>query len=551
LKEDTLKLFAETLESVSDTSSKKEKTRLLSEYFRILPRELLPSVCRFILGRESVRGDVGVGWSSMYSALNEIFSLDPDRMRQLYLKYGDVGEAVKELFEGRRRAKSLDSGELTLRDLQEAYDSMAQSRGTGSSETKKKRLVGLLLRSTPLEAKYITRILMNELRVGATEGIVLDSLAQAFGIDSVRDWYMVLGDIGELALKLSSGDTSEPMPKPFRPVSFMLALPLATPSEISAHFGKPVLAEYKYDGVRVQAHVFSGQVRLFSRRMEDMSQTMPEVLSDLETLDSDVILDGEVLAFEDGRALPFTKLQQRLHRKRVDEYLQKEVPVHYFAFDILYRNGRSLLNEALTKRREELGMLKLDGKLHVAPFFVVSSPDEIGTLFRKSREEGYEGLVLKDPDSRYTPGRRGGLWVKLKEELDTIDAVVLAAEYGNGKRAGLLSDLTFGVWDNGVLRPIGKAYSGLTDDEIAKMTTLLKEIKTSETWNGVLVPPRVVLEVAFDSIQKSDRHEGGYALRFPRIKRIRDDKRPEDADTLERVEGLYLAQSGGRMRPQK
>jgi DNA ligase-1 len=408
---------------------------------------------------------------------------------------------------------------------------------------KKRILVGLLMDAEPVEVKYLIRIITNELRVGATGGLVEGSLARAFGADpeAVRNAFLVTGDVGEVADLLSGGRMEEAHPKLFRPVAFMLAEPKASAEEIADHFGKEVCAEMKYDGVRLQAHV-GAEVRLFSRRMEDVTSTMPEIGEALSGLGREVILDGEALAFDGERPIPFVKMQTRLHRKIITQEERERTPMSYFVFDLLYLDGKSLLNEHLEKRREALLGLGLSGRVRVAPQRKATTAEELQGLFAESRRGGYEGLMVKDPLSPYTPGRRGGLWVKLKEELDTLDAVVVAAEWGNGKRAGLLSDYTFAVWDGGELRVIGKAYSGLTDEEIGLMTEKMKELAVRWEGHRCLVKPEVVLEVTFDSIQESDRHDSGFALRFPRIKNIRLDKSPDQADTLERVRKIYEGQ---------
>ncbi|MEM0117315.1 MAG: ATP-dependent DNA ligase [Conexivisphaerales archaeon] len=539
--------LAEKLEQVSRTSSKNEKVRILAEYFSSLNSDDLASVCRFILGKESEAGDVGVGFSVIWDSLTEIIRVTPEEVSSMYLRYGDMGEVMKELLEKKQRASSLYSEKLKIDEVQKAMDEMAIARGKGSSEMKKKILKGLLLRAEPLEAKYLVRILTNELRIGATEGIVLDAVAKAFDVNDVRQWYLVIGDIGEVAKRAASGEKKMPEPLLMRPVSFMLALPVADEDEAWEHFRKPVYAEYKYDGIRLQAHVDGKEVRLFSRRMEDVTLTMPEIAESLSSGGfKGCIFDGEAVAWKDDRPVPFTQLQKRLHRKNLDEAILREIPIAYFVFDLLKYDDAELLTSPLMKRKGILEKIDFKPPIRKAETFSVNSGEDIASLFRRSRELGYEGLVLKDPDSQYTPGRRGGAWVKMKEELDTLDVVVVKAEYGNGKRAGLLSDLTFAVWDGDVLKPIGKAYSGLTDQEIIDMTKLLQSIAERNVWNGLIVRPQVVLEVAFDSIQKSSRHSSGYALRFPRIKRVRWDKSARDADRIERVIEIYRSQISTR-----
>ncbi len=345
---------------------------------------------------------------------------------------------------------------------------MAGTKGSGSALIRRRLLVGLLMDAEPLEAKYLIRIITNEIRVGATAGLVEEALARAFGEDpeKVRNAVLVTGDVSEVAGLLHLGKVGEAKPRLNRPVAFMLAEPKASAKEIAQHFGKEVFAERKYDGIRLQAHT-GKEVRLFSRRMEDVTSTMPEIRDSLSALGHEAILDGEALGFDGEKPIPFVKMQTRLHRKNITAEEQERTPVFYFVFDLLYLDGRSLLEEPLMARRRELEGLAFEGRVRVAPHWRASTADELEKLFRKSREEGYEGLMSKDPASPYTPGRRGGMWVKLKEELDTLDTVVVAAEWGNGKRAGLLSDYTFAVRDGDTLKVIGKAYSGLTDEEIS------------------------------------------------------------------------------------
>ncbi|MDG6938877.1 MAG: ATP-dependent DNA ligase [Nitrososphaerota archaeon] len=525
-----------TLEAVASVRGRNEKVRLLSEYLAGLPRDALPIACRFMAG---TGGKTNVGWAAVNDAVREVFDTGPGAIRELYLSHGDLGVLVQELMKGGKKSVPLQREELTVPGLQAAFDELAKAGGRGSVERRKKVLVGLLLQCSGVEAKYLIKILSGELRTGATEGTVLEALGKAFAVGRVRDWYLILGDVGALADRLASGDVSEPSPRAFTPVAFMLPLPLPDARSAMAHFGKPVFGEHKYDGVRLQAHRFQEGVKLYSRRMEDVTASFPEVSSALSSLRVSAILDGEVVGFDAGRHIPFVKLQQRLHRRDVGKRMMEEVPLRYYVFDLLYLEGRSMLRSPLAERRRALEGLDLGGDLRPADRFHVEDEAQAEERFRRSRKEGYEGLVLKDPGSGYTPGRRGGLWVKLKEEMDTLDAVIVLAEWGNGKRAGLLSDYTFAIWDGGDLKPIGKAYSGLTDAEIGEMTLALQKIKVGDVWNGIVVKPAVVLEVAFDSVQRSARHSSGFALRFPRIKAVRRDKRPEDADTIEKVRSLY------------
>ncbi|MEM0286887.1 MAG: ATP-dependent DNA ligase [Nitrososphaerota archaeon] len=535
-------IFCETLDKVASTSSKNEKIEILSDHMRRIPKHLLPSTCRFILGIASTKGKLNVGWSLIVSALKEVTGLDEKKFRNLYLKFGDLGDVVEEALAGKGRYLSLKEERLTLPAVQSSFDSLAEIQGEKSVIYKRRILQGLLIQSSALEAKYLVKIILGDLRIGATEGIVLDSLAKTFNLSSIRDWYLILGNVGRLAEKLASGDMGAPSPEPFIPVAFMLPLPVQDVSEAYHHFAKQVFAEYKYDGIRLQAHIFDNKTKLFTRRMEDITGSFPEIASALSSMNMNAILDGEAVAAQGDIQLPFHKLQLRLHRRKVVKEILSEVPMKYFVFDILYANCRGLIDQKLSYRKIFLSNFSFPDIVRMAASIPVKSEEEIKNIFAKSLNLGYEGLVLKDPESVYTPGRRGGAWIKLKKEMETIDAVIVFAEWGNGKRAGLLSDYTFAVWDGDELKTIGKAYSGLTDEEIKDMTLRLKQLGIRETWNGIQVRPAIVLEVSFDSIQISNRHTSGFALRFPRIKRIREDKKPEDADTLDKVIRLYQLQ---------
>jgi DNA ligase-1 len=308
-------------------------------------------------------------------------------------------------------------------------------------------------------------------------------------------------------------------------------------------------------------HKSGQQIRLFSRKLSDITNAFPEFASaawDTKLLSSkslseieDFILDGEVMAFQNGKPLHFQELQKRIHKKNLTERIMAETPLVYVVFDIMYLNGKSLIKKSIKERKQILSNMSFKEPIVSSIYKLVNSEEDIIAMFEKSRDIGHEGLVLKDPDSHYHPGKRGKYWVKLKKELDTIDAVIVIAEYGHGKRAGVLSDYTFAVRDdekdnnNGVskLRTIGKAYSGLTDEEIHQITKRLKSIMIKDEGIRIMVKPEIVLEVAFDSIQKSNRHNSGFALRFPRIKNIREDKSVSDIDSLQKVKQIYEKQT--------
>ncbi len=538
--------FAAVLERVRKTPSKTEKVNLLSGYLRTLSPVDAETAARLATGRGTERGardEAQVGYSSLIEVLKEVCGASSQTISQSYLRHGDLGEVAEELL-GEKREQALFQRELTLGDVRDAFDRLRSAKGKGSTAARHGVVKSLLLSATPLEGKYIVKVLTGEMRTGLVHGLVEESIAKAFEVpkeDAARA-HMLVGDLGVFARAAASHDLSGIRIRQFQPVNFMLAEPLASAEEVAEHFEGTAYAEYKYDGVRAQVHKLGGEVRVYSRRLEEITSSFPEVADAALQIGADFIMDGEVVPFSAGRPLPFQLLQRRLRRQEDFEEAAKNAPVVYFAFDVLLLDGRETYLEPLNVRRAALRKLVAGSRIRTAESAEVRTQKEVATAFRRSRALGYEGLVIKAPGSGYSMGKRGAGWVKLKEELDTIDAVIVAAEYGHGKRAGVISDYTFAVRDGDSLKTIGKAYSGLTDEEIAEMTERLKSITLKDYGYRRSVRPEVVLEVAFDSIQRSERHDSGYALRFPRIKRVRSDKSAADVDTLERVAAIFRGQ---------
>lgn len=393
-------------------------------------------------------------------------------------------------------------------------------------------------------ARFFIKIISGEMRIGLSEGLVEAAIAEAFGvtITQVKRVHLITGDIGETAVRCKRGEIGASSITLFQPVRFMLASPVETPDEAFNRMGADkVWTEEKYDGVRCQLHREGDRVELFSRDLKETTGAFPELVEGAPAIGHDVLFDGEVLAHRDGRVLRFFELQHRLGRKQVDARLRNEVPVVLVIFDLLWLDGQTLLDLPLAERRRMLEGLGLQHPFLLARLEEASDSQHLDRIFAETRERGNEGLMVKDPLSPYTPGRRGLAWLKLKRPLATLDVVVTAVEWGHGKRRGVLSDYTFAVKDTGTGRlvNVGKAYTGLTDAEIAEFTKRFLAITVEDRGHVRMVRAEVVLEVAFDSIQHSGRHLSGYALRFPRIVRIREDKPVDEIDTLERVAELY------------
>ena len=555
--------FVDTCEKIRATASKNMKVNVLSEYlFSLNDDESLPIAVLFFSNRIFPRGSkfvMNIGFSTIIQVLSEIATLDSNQIQNVYLQHGDMG-ALSEYTVSKKNMLSLFQQQpLTLSSIYGRLKKIADTIGSGSGKDKKNILKGLLIDSSPLEAKYLIKIISGEMRIGLTEGLVEIAISKVFRQDlkQVRDATLVLGDISKVVLLAKRNLLHTALIKPLTPMSYMLADVMFTAEEIIDYYQKPLICEFKYDGIRSQMHKFGQQIRLFSRKLSDVTNAFPELVNAAADLrlssqpsktlsDIDFILDGEVMAFQNGKPLHFQELQKRLHKKNLTEQIIAETPLVYVVFDIMYFNKESLTKKSIKQRKEILSNIYFKQPIINSIYKVVNSEEEIIAMFEKSRDIGHEGLVLKDLDSHYYPGKRGKYWIKLKKELDTIDAVIVVAEYGHGKRAGVLSDYTFAVRENddrnSELKTIGKAYSGLTDDEIIQMTKRLKSIMIKDEGVRIMVKPEIVLEIAFDSIQKSSRHDSGFALRFPRIKNIREDKNVSDIDSLQKVKQIYEKQ---------
>lgn len=537
---DSMRRFAETADAVASTSSKNEKVALLAAYLRSLAVEDAAIAAVFFTGRPFPRSEETVtaaGGSLLWQAVAELSGAPAELMGEIYRKHGDLGEAAAELLRDRPPGPG-----LSLEEAASAFRRLARER---TQAGKLALLTALLASDSSLVAKYVIKILTGDLRIGLKESLVEEAVAAAYGRppDQVRRANMLTGDIGETLRLASTGALASARLRLLRPVGFMLAGAAASAEDLAAAFPNGAFVEDKYDGIRAQAHKQSASVKLFSRTLDELVE-FHELLVPLASLPGDWVLDGEIVAWRDDRPLPFTELQQRLGRKEADLFLPLEVPVRFVAFDILSRNGELLLDAPFEERRQSLENLLARAQVPVtlAPLRHASGAEAFAREFEAALARGNEGIMAKAPGSPYTPGRRGRHWLKLKRPMATLDVVVTAVEYGHGKRRGLLSDYTFAVRDGERLRNIGKAYSGLTDEEIRRLTEHFLAHAVEDQGFRKIVEPNVVLEVAFNNIQRSTRHDSGYALRFPRIVRLRPDKPPAEIDTLDRVEQLYRSQ---------
>jgi DNA ligase-1 len=533
--------FARLCESIAGTTKKNEKVSLVADYLRTTPVDESAIAALFLCGHVFPRREervLSIGFSILLRAVAKIADKNPADLAQVLRHHGDLGAGAEEILRHHPVQPS-----LTLPQIAEVYASLAQQRGPAAKQA---HLEHTLPRLSALEAKYFIKIATGELRIGLKESLVEEAIAKAFDqtLPAVQRANMLLGDITDVLRLAVANQLSSVSLQLFRPISVMLASPAETPADLVAAFPQGALVESKFDGIRAQVHKRNAQVEIYSRTLDRVTE-FPELLDPIRAVTGDFILDGEIIGWRDGRAIPFTVLQQRLGRKQIDLFTTAQVPVSFVAFDLLLLDGRTLLDTPLADRRLLLERLLATVEQPVLQFTrakLCRTVEEIEDRFRLALDTGNEGLLAKAPESPYVPGRRGQFWMKLKRPLATLDVVVTIAEYGHGKRRGLLSDYTFAVRDDARLVNIGKAYSGLTDVEIRELTQYFLERTTEDRGFQRYVEPTVVLEVAFNNIQRSDRHESGFALRFPRIVRLRPDKPVTEIDTLARVCEIFDSQ---------
>lgn len=529
--------LAAVCDRVASYSSRLRKVGLVADYLRSLSDDDLVRAVRFLCGVPVVDAERKgtVGWATLRDAILAVLPWDLDLLRLCFREVGDGGETVGLLLAGRT-----ENAAMSLAESEAQYRRLFGSRRTAE---KVEALEECFKRFRPLTLKYFVKVIGRDLRIGLQEKMVEEAVARATGValEAVREANNKSGNLPQVALACRRGEVHEIEARLFHPMDFMLAKPIDSLADLPDPASW--IVEDKYDGIRSQAHVAAGRVVLYSRGMDEVTASYPELHLALAGLPGSAVIDGEILAWKDGHALPFTLLQQRLARKKISAALMREIPVAFMGYDLLYRDGQLLLDEPFEKRRALLEQL-FEGRelpLLLSALHHVETTEEIDRLFLDARGRWNEGLVLKRRGSIYEPARRSGSWTKVKRPFGTLDVAITAAEQGHGRRATMLSDYTFGVRHGDRFVNVGKAYSGLTDDEIRELTRLLRAATTDRFGRVLVVRPEIVLEVAFDGVQKSPRHKSGYALRFPRIVRWRRDKKPEECDDLERVKALYEA----------
>ncbi|MGB9960529.1 MAG: ATP-dependent DNA ligase [Candidatus Bathyarchaeales archaeon] len=549
------KALAELCEKLESTTKRILMVNFVAEFLKDLePQEVEPAVS-MILGRPFPKWSqqtLEVSWATLSEIIRRITEIDWETFTRAFSQTGDIGSAAKLIFENSKLRKQalLFEKALTIMEVRRSFEAIAATRGYGSREKKERLIEALLSLASPVEAKYLVKIFIGEMRTGFHEGLMEQAVSKAFQVplETVQKASMMLGDIGAVAA-IAKAEGKEALSRVsfavFRPVKPMLAQVAVDVAEALKEHGGKTAFEYKLDGARVQIHKKGENIRIFSRRLTDVTESLPEIaaMARENVKAEEAILEGEVVAVDsEGHPLPFQHLMRRFKRVHAVEDVAETVPVRLHLFDILYVNGKSLISLPYLQRRKILA--ENIAKIPLTRHIVTGNVQEAEQFLKEALDYGHEGLMAKRIDSEYTPGIRGKHWLKIKPTLEPLDLVIVAAEYGYGRRREWLSDYYLAARDSetGEFLTVGKTFKGLTDAEIIEMTKRLKELAVKEEPRRVFVLPKIVVEVAYNEIQKSPKYKCGVALRFARITRMREDKTPEEADTIQRVREIYEKQ---------
>jgi len=549
------KSLAELLEKVEATKKRLQIIDMTATFLEHLDEDEVEPAVSMVLGRAFPKWSqktLDANWMTLSNVLQSVTGVNWNVFREAFADTGDVGEAVKEVFEKTivKKQAVLVNKTLTIKEVRRLLQAIAVTAGLGSRERKERLMKALLSQVSPVEAKYLVKIVMGEMRTGLHEGLMEQVVAKAFEapLVTVQKASMAMGDIAEVAvIAKTKGEKglSQISFQIFRPVNIMLAQTADTVAGALAEHGGRTAFEYKYDGARVQIHKQRNEVRIFSRRLTDVTRSLPEVVEAIKAniKADEVIVEGEVIAVNDGgQPIPFQHLMRRFKRVREVRDMVKKIPLRLYLFDILFLDRESLIALPYLQRRKVLA--ENVGEIALTTQIVTEKEKQAEDFLNEAMDAGHEGVIAKKLNGIYTPGTRGKRWLKIKPVLEPLDLAITAAEYGYGRRRGWLSDYYLAARDvtTGKLLTVGKTFKGLTDEEMTEMTERLKELTLREEHNRVVVLPKVVVEVEFNEIQKSPKYKSKMALRFARISRIRHDKSAEDVDTIEKVRQIYERQ---------
>ncbi|MCX9011148.1 MAG: ATP-dependent DNA ligase [Candidatus Methanoperedens sp.] len=547
--------FVGVCKRIEGISGSLEITSIVAQFFREVDDAELGIATYFIMGKVFpvwAELELGIGPNLLYSAISKTSSLPVRRVEELVKETGDVGYAAeKAIASGKSHLNFFSAEELSIRDVYARFEKIARLTGKGSQDAKIKNLQYLFSAAKPEETVYIARLAVEEMRIGVGEGIVRDAIADAFNVpsDLVERGYMLTNDFGIVASTAKKDGTPglEKLGTVLgRPLKMMLAQVAEGIGEAIEEMGT-VAVEWKFDGARVQIHRDGDHIIIYSRRLESVTPSLPDIVRSIKSnvKANAIILDGEVVALgKDKRPMAFQEILRRFRRKYDVSATALEIPLYLNLFDILYLDGKSLIDMPLAERRKLLEEVCDSGI--VAKQTVTGEAGVVEAIYKDALAAGHEGVMLKNPVSLYMPGKRGKNWLKLKPIMETLDLVVIGGEWGEGRRANLIGSYLLACRDpdSEKLLTIGRVATGITDEQLGELTGLFGELIISESGIHVDFEPKVVFEVAFEEIQKSPNYDSGYALRFPRLVNVRSDKSVEDADSIEKVEQLYIRQKG-------
>jgi len=551
----SFKSLAELCEKLEATTKRLQMIDYVSVFLENLEIQETESAVSMILGRAFPtwsQQTLDVSWATLSEMIKHVTGVDWNVFTDAFSKTGDIGSAIKTVFESSkvRRQTTLMEKTLTILEVRRSLEAIAETAGKGSRERKERLIETLLSSASPIEAKYLVKIFTAEMRTGFYEGLMEQAFSKAFkvSLETVQKASMTLGDIGEVAVVAKTEGTlglSRIGFKVFRPVSLMLAQMAENVAEALKEQEGKTAFEYKYDGARIQIHKSGDRVKVFSRRLTEVTESLPEIveMARENIVAEEAILEGEVVAVDSSNyPVPFQHLMRRFRRVHGIEDAAERIPLKLYLFDVLYLNGESLISTPYVQRRKILA--ENAGKIPLSQRLTTSKVEEAEEFLKEALDAGHEGLMAKKLDSQYTPGIRGKRWLKIKPVLEPLDLVVVAAERGYGRRHDWLSDYYLAARDGetGEFLAVGKTFKGLTDAEMIEMTRRLKELTVKAEHGRVTVVPKIVVEVAFNEVQKSPKYKCGMALRFARITRVRDDKKPEEADTVAKVKEIYEKQ---------
>lgn len=541
--------LAETYEHIRAAGGDPARVRILAELFRSADGRTLEAAAHFTLSEvvsPQLCDKLGVGPASIRAVLARLSGAGAEEIDEEVKRTGDMGEVVA----GRVRG----GDDLTVEGLWRRANRAAERGESGEALVEH-----VFTHTTARGAQYFTRMALNQMRLGVGIGSIARALAAAFDVETgaVEHLYAMTNDIGHVALQARKGRRALARAglSLFRPYQFMNAHKVDDPADIFRRFaGRPVIFEVKYDGARLQIHLKKGrppEVRFYSRRLNDDTAAMPDIVRALQKAwkGGDAILEGEAVAFDPElkEKQPFQSVLMRLGRVHGIEEKAREIPLVLYLFELVYDDGEDLMNLPQAERRARLSKLfRPTERVQMTEAIVTDRPAEQEEFFRRALEAGHEGLVAKDPDATYVPGRRGESWLKIKPAFETLDVVVTGGIWGSGRRRGLLSSLIVAVRDRGEFKTVGKVGTGFSEETLRALTAQLEPKIIATRGRDVELEPEAVIEVDFQDIQKTARYRAGYALRIPRFKRLRTDKSTREADTLERLKRLY-----GQMRGSK